>query len=99
MVEIDFLFENCFSKIYWITNKEKSNDVRGIYILKTNDILINLDAEQWKGISEYQLIKEISKTITHECVHYSINKITKDLDDIFYYVEGEEYICNLLSNQ
>ena len=98
-MKIDFCNGYYFEKIYRITNMESSVDVRGIFVPKTKDILINLGAVQWKGTSEQQLILEIGKTINHEVIHYVIDDITKDLVFDFLMLEKEEEVCKLLSEQ
>ena len=98
-MNIDFCNGYYFEKIYRITNMESSIDVRGIFVPKTKDILINLGAVQWKGTPEEQLICEISKTINHEVIHFVIDDIAKDLVFDFWLVEKEEEVCKLLSEQ
>ena len=55
--------------------------------------LINLSAEQWKGIPEQLLIDEIIKTDVHEELHLLIDVCES------YTSEGEETVCQIMADQ
>lgn len=66
------------------------NDLSGVYIIGTNQILINLSL-----INKQRVIKDITNTITHEVFHYLVEQInTNDK----YTDDGEELMVRLASN-
>lgn len=66
------------------------NDLSGVYIIGTNQILINLSL-----INKQRVIKDITNTITHEVFHYLVEQInTNDK----YTDDGEELMVKLGSN-
>ena len=93
-MNIDFWNEYYFSFLYNTITDDISKFVRGVYITNKETILINLGASQWKGLSEENLISELTKTITHETIHYILEKEKIKVSDI-----DEEKICNILSGQ
>ena len=97
-MKVDFWNSYYFNEIYYMVVGENAIDVKGIYIPNDDSILINTGALQWKGLKEEELIKEISKTVVHETIHFIIRK--ESLWDVDYeYGEGEERMCEMLSGQ
>ena len=56
-------------------------------------IVINIESDKWKGVKENKLIKEMTKTITHEYTHSLIQR------DYIFTPDGEETVCVLMANQ
>ena len=91
-MKIDFCYSEYIDLIYSLLGLINPNEVKAIYIISSNNIIINLGANQWKDMLEQDFIKELTKTITHETLHYLLREYNINLNI-------EEYYCQLLSNQ
>lgn len=98
-MNIFILFNKEISKIL---KKEKINilsdkpmcEIRGLSIKKGNRIFINLNAIQWKKLTENMFINELSKTITHELTHLYCSE-NEPLRPLKY----EEEVCKIMAGQ
>lgn len=70
--------------------------LKGIYWHGNDTIYINLGCLSFKILDEDSVIREISKTITHEYIHKLIG--TK-IPPLFYSLDGEDRVCMLLAGQ
>lgn len=89
-------FDKTFIKNNNIDYYGKLNETRGLYKKKNNVIYINLGALQF--ISAYEMsvsdfTDEFVKTVIHETIHSEVNTNNT------YTQEGEERVCQILSNQ
>ena len=91
---IDFYFNENFNTMYGFFREDSPEDTKAFYVSDSINIYINLNAYQWKGLSEQQLIEELTKTITHEILHFVFN-----LEKIECDLEVEENICVEMSGQ
>ena len=105
-MNLEFMFENDMTSYFkthniGIINNEPVEKIRldnckGIYFNEEDDILINLNAIQYKDTTYDVLVENLSKTILHEHIHSLVyNNKTKDKITS----EGEEKVCRLLADQ
>lgn len=69
-------------------------EIKGLYVPESKEIYINLSAEQWKDLTEQELISNLTDTIVHETIHNIIDKTRVKRTD-----EGEEKVTRMLAGQ
>lgn len=76
-------------------NEDELLTCKGIYFNELDDIIVNLNANQFKGIKEDGIIDFLTQTVTHEFIH---SLVFNECQDKFT-GEGEERVARLLAGQ